>query len=68
MMKKEYKINGMMCNHCRMHVEKALNDLAGVTACVTLNPPVARITFAGDELPLQELQKAVSEAGDYSLS
>lgn len=26
-MKKEYRIEGMMCNHCRMHVEKALNGI-----------------------------------------
>lgn len=26
-MKKEYRIEGIMCNHCRMHVEKALNGI-----------------------------------------
>ena len=36
-MKKEFKIEGMMCNHCRMHVEKALNSMEGVHATVTLN-------------------------------
>ena len=37
-MKKEFQVEGMMCNHCRMHVEKALNKVEGVQATVTLNP------------------------------
>ena len=68
-MKKEFKVEGMMCNHCRMHVEKALNRLEGVNATVTLDPPVATIEFTGGrEYTLEELQKQVSEeAGDYTL-
>ena len=67
-MKKEFKVQGMSCNHCRMHVEKALNSLEGVTAVVTLKPAVATVEFSGEEKSLEELQKAVSEAGDYTLS
>lgn len=69
-MKKELKVEGMMCNHCRMHVEKALNALDGVKAEVTLEPPVAVVEFTGDkEYTLAELQKQVSEeAGEYTLS
>jgi len=67
-MKKEFKVQGMSCNHCRMHVEKALNSLEGVTAVVTLEPAVATVEFSGEEKSLEELQKAVSEAGDYTLS
>lgn len=66
-MKKEFKIEGMSCNHCRMHAEKALNSLEGVSATVTLEPPVATIEFTGAEKPLEELQKALSEAGDYKI-
>ena len=68
-MKKEFKVEGMMCNHCRMHVEKALNRLEGVNATVTLDPPVATVEFTGGrEYTLEELQKQVSEeAGDYTL-
>lgn len=68
-MKKEFKVEGMMCNHCRMHVEKALNKLEGVNATVTLDPPVATVEFTGGrEYTLEELQKQVSEeAGDYTL-
>ena len=67
-MKKEFKVEGMMCNHCRMHVEKALNGMDGVHATVSLNPPVATIEFSEGEKTLDELQAAVSaEAGDYTL-
>jgi copper ion binding protein len=30
-MKITLKINGMTCEHCKMHVEKALSGLAGVS-------------------------------------
>ena len=67
-MKKEFKVEGMMCNHCRMHVEKALNSMEGIHATVTLNPPVATVEFSDGEKTLEELQKVVTkEAGDYTL-
>ena len=62
-MKKEYTIEGMMCNHCRMHAEKALNQIEGVQATVTLNPPMAIIEFADGEKPLAELQAALDPEG-----
>ncbi len=62
-MKKEYTIEGMMCNHCRMHAEKALNQLDGVTATVSLEPPVAVIEFAEGEKTLAELQAALDAEG-----
>ena len=68
-MKKEYKVEGMMCNHCRMHVEQALNRLEGVHATVSLEPPVATVEFTGNKIySLEELQAQVShDAGDYTL-
>ena len=67
-MKKEFKVEGMMCNHCRMHVEKALNSMEGIHATVTLDPPVATVEFSDGEKTLEELQKVVTkEAGDYTL-
>ena len=68
-MEKQFKVSGMMCNHCRMHVEKALNKLEGVSATVTLDPPVATVQFNGKEYTLDELQQQVTEeAGEYTLS
>lgn len=67
-MKKEFNVEGMMCNHCRAHVENALNGIDGVKAVVTLTPPRATVEFTAGELPLEELQKTVSEkAGEYTL-
>ena len=62
-MKKEYKVEGMMCNHCRMHVEKALNGIEGVHATVTLDPPAAVIEFDGEAKPVEELQAVLTEEG-----
>ena len=75
-MEKQFKVSGMMCQHCRMHVEKALNKLEGVSAIVTLDPPVATldppvatVKFTGKEYSLEELQRQVTEeAGEYGLS
>ena len=68
-MEKEYKVEGMMCNNCRMHVEKALNIVEGVeSATVTLNPPVAKVKFADGEISVDTLQNALNEAGDYKIS
>ena len=65
-----YRVEGMMCNHCRTYVEKALNSIEGVQASVTLDPPVATLTYAeGKALPIETLQQVITEkAGDYTIS
>ena len=68
-MEKEYKVEGMMCNNCRMHVEKALNTVEGVeSATVTLNPPVAKVKFADGEISVDTLQNALNALGLHYLS
>ena len=68
-MERVYKVEGMMCDGCRGRVERVLNSIPGVSAKVTLTPPCANVRFEGKELPLEYLQKVVSEkAGDYRLS
>ena len=68
-MKKEFLVEGMMCNHCRARVENALNGIEGLKASVTLDPPVAAVEFSGREIALADLQKIVSDkAGAYILS
>ena len=62
-MENKYKIDGMMCNHCRMHAEQALNSIDGVQASVTLDPAEATIQFSEGEKPLEELQKALDPEG-----
>lgn len=63
-----YKIKGMMCSHCVMHVQKALDSIPGVKADVTLDPPQARIEFSDKVYGMDELQAVISEkAGEYVL-
>lgn len=67
-MKKRFEVSGMMCNHCRAHVEEALNSLEGVKASVTLTPPVATVECSR-EIGIEELQRAVADrAGAYQLT
>jgi len=61
-----YTLNGMSCGGCQKKVEQALNGIAGIKAIVTLNPPVATITM-DTHVAIEVLQKALSEAGDYSI-
>ncbi len=62
-----YTITGMSCNGCRTKVEKALNEIDGMEATVTLDPPVATIV---SEKPISvfKLQKAVYVVGNYIIS
>ncbi len=53
-------IEGMMCMHCKAHVEKALNSIEGITATVDLEKKTATVT--GD-VSNDTLTKAVEEAG-----
>lgn len=59
-MTKTVSIEGMMCMHCAGRVEKALNDLPGVTATVDLDGKLA--TVIGD-VSDEVLRKAVTDAG-----
>ncbi len=59
-MEKTMKIEGMMCAHCSGRVEKALNDLPGVTATVDLEAGTATVQGGADDAALT---KAVTDAG-----
>ena len=61
-MEKTLKIEGMMCNHCKMHVEKALNNLDGVSAEVNLEDKSAKAILS-KEVSDEVLKQAVEEAG-----
>ena len=57
----------MSCNGCRTKVERALNEIDGVEATVTLDPPIA--TIASDKsVALFKLQKALYATGNYIIS
>lgn len=61
-MKKVLKIEGMMCGHCTGRVEKALNDMDGVSATVSLEGKSAEVTLSKD-VSDAELIKTVTDAG-----
>lgn len=62
MQKSIMKIEGMMCNNCKNHVEKALNSLEGITAAVNLDEGIAEIINT-EELNSELLINAVTNAG-----
>lgn len=61
-MKKVLKIEGMMCNHCTGRVDKALNEMDGVTATVSLEDKCAEVELSKD-ISDEELVKVVTDAG-----
>ena len=61
-MKKILKIEGMMCQHCQSHVDKALNSLEGVNASVDLEKGMATVECSR-EVTDAMLTEAVKEAG-----
>ncbi len=61
-----YQISGMTCNGCRTKVEKTLNEIEGISAVVTLEPPIATITMQKHILTT-ELQNTLAIAGSYGI-
>lgn len=65
-MKKLLTIDGMMCAHCQMNVQKLLSALDGVTeAVVDLDKKQAAVTLSKD-IPEQTFRDAIGDAG-YTL-
>jgi len=61
-----YKIEGMSCNHCKMAVETAIKEVAGVTGVeVNLDKGEAKVTGSPD---FSAIANAVDEAGFKVLS
>lgn len=65
-MKAVLKIEGMMCEHCKKHVEDALNGMEGVSAQVDLEQKCAVVT-AGRDISDDEFRGVIAEAG-YTLT
>jgi copper ion binding protein len=62
-MKKTLKIEGMMCGHCKMRVEKALGAVDGVSSVeVNLEDGTAAASLM-QAVSDQVLKQAVEEAG-----
>lgn len=67
MMKKVIAVEGMQCEHCREHVEKALNSIEGVKARVDLKKKTATVELSSG-VSDQTLKDAVKEAGYEAVS
>lgn len=61
-MEKTLKIKGMMCEHCKMRVEKALNNIDGVSAQVNLEDNSAKVILS-KPVPDEVLKQAIEAAG-----
>ena len=62
-MKKVLTVDGMMCAHCQMHVQKALEGVEGVTA-VSVDLESKKASVSMDKAVDDEvLMDAVKEAG-----
>ena len=62
MEKRTMMIEGMMCTHCTGRVEKALNEMDGVSAEVSLEDKCAYVTLSKDVTD-EALAKTVTDAG-----
>jgi len=67
-MEKVIEVEGMMCAHCQMHVQKALAAVEGVgEAVVDLEAKKATVTLL-KEVSDENLMKAVADAGYTAVS
>lgn len=66
-MKKEMKIEGMMCGHCSGRVKTALEALAGVESAEVSHESGTAVVTMGAEISDDELKKAVEDQG-YSVT
>lgn len=63
----EYKIKGMNCSHCELHLKNALEQVEGVEKVIVSHSD-SSVKIFGDHLPsLARLKEAVSEAGSYQI-
>lgn len=65
-MQQTFEISGMHCGGCVNRVTKALKSVAS-EASVTLEPPRATLTVNAP-LSVAEVQKVVSQAGEYKVT
>lgn len=65
-MLQKYNILGMTCSGCQKKISEKLNSLNGISADVNLETSSVEIT-SDAEINLNELNKALSEIGNYKL-
>ena len=45
---KNFKVEGMHCEHCKARVEEAVNDIQGVSGSVNLKKGILTVSYAED--------------------
>jgi copper chaperone CopZ len=65
MIKHELKIDGMSCNHCAMHVKKALEAIDGLEV-ESVEIGSARVWYDENAIKQKQIQEKIEEAG-YTL-
>ncbi|MGL6038690.1 MAG: heavy metal translocating P-type ATPase [Soonwooa sp.] len=65
-MERTYKVLGMTCSGCQGKITEALNNIEGIHAHVDLEKNEA-VIHANREVSLDELNEALSHAGNYKL-
>jgi copper chaperone len=64
MAEKTYKVKGMSCGHCVMHVKNAVEELVGVENCdVNLPNESMTVRFDDSKINFTDFKAAVEEAG-----
>ncbi|MBP5358431.1 MAG: heavy metal translocating P-type ATPase [Treponema sp.] len=63
MSEKTLKVEGMMCQHCEMHVKKALEAIDGVTEATASHEKKEVLVKLTKEIPDEVFAAAITEAG-----
>ncbi|NPE30910.1 heavy-metal-associated domain-containing protein [Methanococcoides sp. SA1] len=64
MVETKLKVGGMSCGHCKMHVEKAISGVAGVSSVdVDLDKGEAEVTYDESVTDIDAIKKAVNDSG-----
>ena len=62
-MTKTLKIEGMMCGHCEMHTQKALEAVDGVASAEVSHKTGTAVVTLEKEVANEVLKKAVADQG-----
>jgi copper chaperone CopZ len=68
MEKKEYKINGLHCQHCVMRVKQALEHVPGIDNVEVSQEDELLRVFGQPQPDVDTINEALEKAGHYSIS
>ena len=62
-MEKKFKVEGMMCHHCEMHVRKALEAIDGIMEATPDHKAGIVSIRMSKEVPTEQIKQAITDAG-----